>query len=196
MSKALQTLRDVLFTTGMVQPIESSGRGGTVSVLCRQLPGSEKLWLQVVDALLKTAEEESIDLHVCRRYVRKAGQMVFGWSVGVTAASAKGVVEAVEKLVPVFSSISPLPESPRPVAAAAIPRQVVHGTKARPRAAERFGPDPVPPPRLQVGVRVIRNEVDAQGQRHIIEEMQLPHVYEDINKPKPGSEKGAKYTAG
>ena len=86
-SKASMQLQSALMSTGLVQPVSEKSRGGYVEVLCRQIPGQEKVWLQVVDKMLIFAEEHKTvlqEFHVCRRYVRKGGQMAFGWHIALT----------------------------------------------------------------------------------------------------------------
>lgn len=211
MSKALEGLREALYGTGLVQPIDSKGRGGSVSCLCRQIPGQEANWLKVVDQLLTVSDQKSIDLHICRRYVRREGRMVFGWFLGVETKNAKDVVEAVGFLVEVLKqakpSLAPIPEQPvRPYQSQYRDRTTdaekqalelgKHGTKAPPRAPEYVGPDPQPPQNVVPRLTVISRGVDKKGRTVDEVEMPLPHVYSDLNAPKHKDGKGAKGISG
>jgi len=204
MSKPLDSLREALFASGLVQPLDSSGRAGSISILCREVPGQTKGWMSVVDELLASPAAEKIDLHVCRRYVRKNGNTAFGWFVGITAKNAKGLVEAVEALSPIIAkgrtryaaaqviAMVPQPAAERP-AASQKPGyregfKIDELTDARPRAPEYSGPDPRAPKGM-----VFRPRVRMEGSAEITE-MPLPHVYtRDINRPAPGSNKGAAF---
>lgn len=216
MNKAPQALREALYETGLVQPIELSGRGGNVSCLCRQIPGHEKSWIRVVDSILEVAEENKIDVHVCRRYIRKNDRMVFGWFLGVEAKSAKALVEAIDLLVPVLKRAQefildepdPVVRKPARPYADKTPESIKRalaldginiGTVAPQRDPTSSGPDPVAPKNVVPALRVVNSAIDNNGKRTIIEEMPLPHVYGsmDMNKPRPGSIKGATgYTGG
>lgn len=210
MSKALQTLREALYATGLVQPLNATSHGKGVSVICRQLPGYEKPWLQVVDRLLEAAEAAGHDIHICRRYVRKEGRMVFGWHLGVEAKNAKTLVEVVDLLVPILKmgqelSVAP-PEAipvqkhrsayqdrtPDSIKKGLEAEGTPVGTTAPRRAPEFVGPDPEAPPEIKTHLTVVQRGRDTKGKPTTIEEMPLPHVYQELNKPKPGSIKGAK----
>lgn len=203
MSKALDQLRDGLFRTTLVQPISFEGRGGSVSVMCRQIPGQEKAWVKLVDALLMKAEFKEISVHVCRRYIRKDGRMVFGWFVGVEAKTAAALVDAVQELAPILEDgptfAKDVPQAPPPAPKKYVspyqdktPQHVKDGlaqdghpmeTTAAPRAPEESGPDPEAPPGFNFAMKNL-------GNGH--SEMPLPHVYtKDRNSPQPGSTRGA-----
>lgn len=169
MIKASAKLRDVLKATGLVDPVDTTGGAGSVSCLCRQFPGKEARWLRIVDGLLAFSEQNKINVHVCRRYVRKNGQMVFGWFVGVTADSAKKVSEDVESLCQVVSTFG---QSLPPVQAPA--------------------PAPVrTQPASNPGVKLARTK---NGDVEVLE-FPLPHVSKDLNVPN-AKEKGANYIGG
>jgi hypothetical protein len=195
MSKALQTIREALFATGLVQPVEASAFGKRLSVLCRLLPGQEKPWMKVVHGLLTAwgETEKGTELVLARRYVLRQDQMAFGWYLQVEGKSAKHLGELVEKLLPVLADAKPslvakqqeVDEEEEPQEP---PRHRPHpakvGTKAppRPRSAEEDAA-PVVPRGFTPQIRVIRDEVDAKGKRIVIQEMPLPHVYQELNKP-------------
>jgi hypothetical protein len=203
MSKALEELREALYGSGLVQPVDAKGRGGSVSVLCRQLPGQEAPWIAVVDRLLAVAEEKGIDLHVCRRYVRRQGSMVFGWFLGVEAKNAASLVEEIGTLLDVLKEAKPELDSVQaPQARQATPqprydtderayrrlvaqKRVKTLTTASPRAPERLGPDPVAPPTAKgPALKVVARGVDDKGRPTDVVEMPLPHTYREQNVPK------------
>jgi len=203
MSKALESLREALYGTGLVQPVDVKGRGGSVSILCRQLPGQEAPWVAVVDKLLLATDGNPVfsDFHICRRYVRRQGGMVFGWFLGIEAKNAASLVEAVGAVVKVLNEAEPelapaqqaqVPSQPRYDTDQAVARRLMAGKKvkqlttATPRAPERLGPDPVPPPRARgPELKVVARGVDEKGRPTDITEMPLPHTYREQNIPKP-----------
>lgn len=202
MSKALQSLRESLFASGFVQPLDSTGRGGSISILCRLLPNQEKGWIQTVDKLLTVADELGIQLHVCRKYLRKDGRMVSGWHIGVEANNAKDLADQAEKLSEVLKKAQEsLPEvqeqpaapEPAPARSTNVPRpyqrgpriQPIPGTDAPRRLPEYSGPDPVPP---AGHAPVLKRVPSEQGE---VFEMPIPHVFQEGNIPKAGSNKGA-----
>ncbi len=201
MSKPVEALREALYECGLVQPLNSTSKGGSISFMCRQIPGQEKGWVTTIDNLLAVGEREGVDLHICRRYVRKEGKMVFGWFLGVEAKNAKALVPVAEELVKVLKAsnslfaphVSPTP-STVPQATPPPERQEYRKgfdlkkfTDAVPRAPEFSGPDPKVPQNAQ-----FRLKSSANGREM---EMPLPHIYtREINAPKPGSNKGAAAT--
>lgn len=213
MSKALDQLRDGLYRTTLVQPLDFEGRGGSISVMCRQIPGQEKAWVKLVDALLLKAEAKGITVHVCRRYIRKDGRMAFGWFLGVEAKSALALIDAVKDLVgvleggPGFAKAVAEVEVPMPTKKYVSPYQdktpksvqdALDGDSVERSAATRehrefeVGPDPVAPKGARLpALKVISMGTDDKGMRTSVEEMPLPHTYKDSNKPKPGKTKGA-----
>lgn len=215
MSKSLEALREALYGTGLVQPIDVKGRGGSVSFLCRQLPGQEAPWIAVVDQLLLLAEEKSLDLHICRRYVRRNGGMVFGWFLGIETKNAASLVEAAGAIVEVLKTAKPdlSPAAPAPRGATnsrqgtlvmkPLTRQEIEShTKAFPRPPNEAGPDPVAPSNVIPALKVVARGQDEKGRPTDIVEMPLPHTYKDLNVPKPVSggplkwAKGAQATIG
>lgn len=208
MSKAVESLREALYATGLVQPLDSDGRGGYVYCLCRQVPGQEASWIKTVDQLL-TAADGSVDLHVCRRYVRREGRMVFGWFIAVETKNAKDLVTAVDVVVEVLkgarASLTVAPAAPHQsqyrdrqsvVEKKVLGGQNQHGTNAGRRAPEYVGPDPESPENFRPMLRTISSGTDSKGRVHDVVEMQLPHVYGDMNVPKHKDGKGAKSIAG
>lgn len=202
MSKSLEALREALYGTGLVQPVDAKGRGGAVSCLCRQLPGQEAPWIAVVDQLLSVADGNSlfVDFHVCRRYVRREGKMVFGWFLGIEAKNAAGLVEAVGAIVTILKSAKPsltsivqaapqsqqAPQAPQQFALKPLSQKEINEhTRAHRRPPEESGPDPVAPDRAPVPrLKTIARGQDEKGRPTSIVEMPLPHTYKELNIPK------------
>lgn len=218
MSKPLELMREALYGTGLVQPVDSAGRGGSLSILCRQLPGQEAPWIAVVDKLLLAAEEKSLDLHVCRRYVRRNGRMVFGWFLGIEAKNAASLVEALGPVIDILKAAKPDLQAPqaedddRPRGRQQVfvsghqpmtKEEISKHTRAPRRAPNEAGPDPVPPPKAaSPALKVVERGQDDKGRLREVTEMPLPHTYKDLNVPKPVSggplkwAKGAQATGG
>ena len=174
-TKAELELKSALLSTGLVQPVESKGRGGYVEVLCRQVPGQEKAWLGIIHELLKAAEasEFKAEFHICRRYLLKDKALVYGWHVAIKAPDGRVAGLVVDDLARVLSKAKPVLES----AVKKIP------VKHRQAVEE---PEPSPAPRAQpraVGVHAVERGVDGKGKAWMVEEMPLPHVSRDLNIP-------------
>jgi hypothetical protein len=202
-------LRSALLGTGLVQPVDSaltrSGKRSSLEVLCRQIPGQEAPWLKIVDGLLEAFESAKVSLHLCRRYLRKNGRMAFGWHLELSGSMSEiksGVRDAIEVLAlarPTLDTPMARPRAARPAAAV---REPDLGEEA---PGEDLGPvrAPGPPAKVQAPppgfvprLRVTRNDVDEEtGRPFVVEEMALPHVYREMNKPTEGG-RGATKTAG
>lgn len=192
MTKPVDTLREALYECGLVQPLSVTSKGGSISVMCRQVPGQEKAWISVIDQLLST-DVGNCDLHVCRKYVKKEGRLLFGWFIGLSAPTVKVVAKSVDALAPVLKAASSLvveevstpakttaPTGKSPMASNF---DFKKWTDASPRASEYSGPDPVAPAKSTFSLKTVS---------HGIQEMPLPHVYsKDMNKPAAGSNRGA-----
>jgi len=182
--KLKSMLESALVATGLVQPVDGSTKGGHVEVLCRQVPGQEAGWIAVVDELLSIPEAK---LHLCRRYLHKNGELVFGWHVQVDASSNKELTAQVQGMIEVLNRSRPAlnPVGNRPAPAQAPQR-------SRPNTAV----DPDPAPRAAPTTTKFRPGVDENGQPIMeVSEMQLPHVNRDLNVPTAKG-KGAKAYAG
>jgi hypothetical protein len=119
--KAELDLREILLTTGLVQPIKVEGRGGRLSALCREVPGQAQAWLKVVETLLRESAGTDMSFHMCRQYVWKDGRMVFGWHVGVEAKSASDSALHITWLRELLRNIEPELTQEAPPAAVASP---------------------------------------------------------------------------
>lgn len=192
-ANALNTLREALFATGMVQPLDGSGKGKSVSLLCRQIKGQEAAWILAIDRILEVSESEGFDSHICRRYVRREGKIAFGWFLEFSASSAKGLVQVVDRISEILRSIPRSSEqapAQKIFTSAKSPGRPQTPTHASPRSGE-VQVDTIPPKNFKVQMVETRTGTDKDGRPTFVQEMPLPHVYEDINAPKPGSNKGA-----
>lgn len=214
-------LREILLTTGLVQPVKVESRGGKVSALCREVPGQGQAWLRVVAQVLSLADGAGFSFHMCRRYTWRDGALVFGWYVGIDAKSAADATrhiewlrEAVRGVEPDLSPVSPPTQG---VQSAQAPRggpEVVDPafahdlevrkakfesrTTAGPRPPDATNPDPpqVEPPVLKVIQKGTTKDQKNRTVQVTVEEFPLPHVFtDDMNKPTD-KDKGAKYMGG
>ena len=200
-------LRSALLGTGLVQPVDSSvtrsGKTTTMEVLCRQVPGQEAQWLRQVDALLARFEDGKMSLHLCRRYLRKNGQMVFGWHLGVSGsmsevrAGVRAVIEVLAGARPTLDGAPRQAPSPgRPASQRAAPEEEAPLEDPGPGRAPGPPAAVVPQKPGTFRLRTISRDVDQEtGAPFIVEEMQLPHVTKEMNRPTAGG-RGATFTAG
>lgn len=209
-------LQSALMGTGMVQPVSEKMKGGYLEVLCRQVPGQEKPWLRVVEMLLTYGEgyaAAGVNLHVCRRYLMKNGMMVFGWHIAIECKNAKILGTAVDSLVAEVleeakASLEESAQEETPVARSA--PQAAQAASRAPLSPGRHPPPQnapprppsspgnvigTPPPGFRPQIRVVQNTRDQNGKVTIVEEMQLPHVYSEMNVPNEKG-RGAKLTGG
>jgi hypothetical protein len=194
----------------------------SLEVLCRQTPGQEAPWLGVVDQVLSLTEAAPLSLHICRRYLRKNNRMVFGWHIGLSGslteveAAVQAVVPVLVAARPELDGAAPAPARPPARAGGREAPEEGDGPEDAPEAgparrsqplapgrhppAKDVTPRPPGPPASGVTppegfiprIRVVKNEVGADGKLRIIEEMPLPHVYREMNKPfDPDSTRGA-----
>lgn len=221
MSKPLDALREALFATGLVQPLESKATAKKVAVLCRLTPGQERAWLRVVESLLKTFDNRpDTEIILARRYVMRNGRMAFGWYIVFETKNAKELKALIPEAVTILQAAKPdlnpvVEEEERP---APTPKKLLRykspyandpdvaaalaaaGSTAAPRAPSMEGEDdePRPPPGLKVKLTTVENTIDSKGKRKIVQEMPLPNVYQELNKPtKPEwSETHGRYIGG
>lgn len=171
-------LQVALMGTGLVQPVDLKSKGGHLEVLCRLVPGQEKPWLQVMSQLLEAVET----LHVCRRYVLKGGQMVFGYHIGFEFPSVKALSAAVTACVDVLSKA-------KPMLTVVEDRSIAPTGRAPSSVVERV----TAPQKIEL--KVTKHEFDEQGNEIIEEVMPLPHVRGEMNKPARKGGRGASRTA-
>lgn len=136
------SFKSALMSTGLVQPVESTSKGGKLSALCRQVPGQEAGWLQVLPRLLKASEEFGFDLHLCRKYVLRNGRLVYGWYIGVESKNTKSLMDAVINLNEILSKAKPILNKPAHLAPGKHPTQKSKDPLA---AGYQPGPDFKPP---------------------------------------------------
>lgn len=186
--KSKLSLESALVSTGMVQPVDGKVKGGHLEVLCRQVPGQESGWVGVVDQLLGLSVE-GVELHLCRRYLHKDGQMVFGWHVQVDCASGRALAAAVDVLVATLNQARP----------ALSPVGSRSGAVLGPAVSSSNLATVVPPPADPTPGRQVRPAARfrpgySENGTAIMEvaEMQLPHVDRDINVPNAKG-KGARW---
>lgn len=164
-------LMGALLGTGMVQPVESSSKGGTVSFLCRQVPGQEKSWIAVVDQLLMAMEpfEQNLpgsSVHLCRKYLRKEGQMVYGWFFSISVPKAKDLNLVLPSVLQVLQTAKPTLSLVLPVQEAPAPQPTFHAQPVMHQASE-----PERPPLI----RVLSTGVSKKGWP--TSEVEIPLVY-------------------
>lgn len=200
-AKAELELKSALLGTGLLQPISSSYRSGRIEVLCRQIPGQEGPWLKLLAALLALDDGGAPSLHICRRYVLREGELAFGWHIQAEAPARKlsGLVVAMTAVLsearPQLTRVGADPERVQRPSQPARPGQ--HPPREAGLRAPGIPADvPPTPPGLDVSLKVIRKEIDEEtGVTIIEEEMPLPHVYRELNRPT-ATGRGAKHTAG
>jgi hypothetical protein len=196
-------LNAAIMSTGLVIPVdggmEKTTRSSTLWVLCKQVPGGEKGWLAIVDALLFAAENS---VHACRRYVRKNDRMVFGWYLSFTAPSKK-LPSIIEAVVAILNEVKPTltaaseeryqPTPQEPEATGSVRDYIPEGARVPSGPMARVAP---PPPAFNPNPRVVLRKIDEHtGKIHEETEMPLPFIYREMNKPTPGG-RGAKPLAG
>lgn len=209
MSKQLELdLRSGLLGTGLVQPVQyGSGKGTartTIWALCRLVRGQERAWLELAQELLAYCEGTGVDLHLCRRFLLKDGQMVSGWHLELMAP-AKTLKKAFPGFLATLQSAAPELGADAPPTYVDPPRQPAARPQEPPRPGQRMG-TPIPPgpparvdpapPGFMPTLKVIKDEVDDNGKRTIVEEMPLPHVYREMNRPAHRDGKGARMSDG
>jgi hypothetical protein len=189
-SQAELALKSALLGTGLVQPVDAVTGRGVVEVLCRQVPGQEAPWMRIVDGLLQKLEATPDALHIGRRYVRRNGQLVFGWHLGLRAPKAAEfgvlVAAACEVLATAKPELTPAAPARRRRAAAAV---------EEPDEDEEAPDEPARPSAPVRPIKVVRRSTDEDGSTVIEEEMPLPHVYRDLNRPAYAGARGARPTA-
>lgn len=207
-------LRSALLGTGLLQPVDSGtvkGKTSTVWVLSRQVPGQERAWLGVADELLTYGEDSGTDVHLCRKYLRKNGRMVFGWYLALSAAPRR-LAQALGGVQQILAAAVPeLTDALADAAAGSLARGDDAAFAAPPpgslrppeREQERWDDvrpqeptSSTPPPGFVPRIRVVRDEIDGEtGRRIVEEEVPLPHVYRELNQLNERG-RGAKFWTG
>ena len=143
-----ERLAQALSSLKYVETISFEGSEyGTIKALCRISPDRLSDWALVVTSILRKAEslvgqDAQWDSHICRLYMLKNGDLVYGWLVAITA---QYMDETLSHLIPSIKSHA-LGLAPRP-ATDPIPVPVVRrarGVQAAPDADSKGNPR-VPP---------------------------------------------------
>ena len=134
--------------------------------------------------------------------------MVFGWHLALEEKSVKRLQASVEAVLGVLAGARPQltavmpPEplyAPQAVAATQTRQTLMPGQHPPPREPNARIPEDTtpggtgePPPGFVPTMRVVKRGVDSQGNQTTVEEMPLPHVYRELNKPTHKGGKGAR----
>jgi len=106
-----------------VEPISWEGTEfGTIKVLCRVQTSCLGRWAKIVEEILKRAESlegepEQWDSHICRLYMLKDGNLVYGWLVAITSPYME---DSLGALIPLLKARAPAakpnatPHTPHP----------------------------------------------------------------------------------
>ncbi len=187
MKKAEAILREALAETGAVIPLKSSGRGGTIDYLCKQMPGHESRWLSMVESLLQWAETAGVQEYflVARKYLLKDGKMVFGWYIRLEASSATRLQETCQSFAECLQAATRVAED--------IPVQA-----ARPALAAQAPQVTQAPKKNGPSIQIVKQWTDDNGKQWEESVMPLPHAHKDLNIPsKPvWSEEHGRYVGG
>jgi hypothetical protein len=191
-------LHGALLATGLVCPVSSDTKPGHVEILSRQVPGQEAIWLKAIDAILSHFETTpKVDVHICRRYVRSSGKLAFGWHLSLTTKPAKSLVTAVNGVIEVLKKYKATLELPE-VTEEAVPQAMMVRQRRKVLAPGEHPEKPVVHPRApaasnepkydgvstgDIKIKVVQHTVDENGKVTHIDEMPLPHVHHEMNRP-------------
>lgn len=210
-AKTSLKLKMALMSTGLVTPVDGSEHLRNFHVLCRQVPGQEKTWLQVVESILKIPPIDNVEFFLARRYLLKDEKLAFGWYVGVHAKTVKDLdyaVAALELELGMFkpsltrpapehappADPDPAPAYRRPLAPGQHPSHVQRNRQ--PTAGELIpSSGQVAPNGFSPRLTTVKSSYDAKGRQEIVQEMPLPHVHSEMNRPNSKG-RGAKPLAG
>lgn len=194
-------LRSAILSTGLLQPVSSKKTAKSISILCRGVPGQDKIWLREMEELLGKFPDDS--LHVCKKFVSKDGKMVFGWHIGVDSTSPKSLKKSVQWLCEYLATFKPslvsepvtavAPHAPEPPRAQPEVPNILKGMPP-PRAPGPPGMESQPPPPTlyKFEKKTLSKKTDGKGKVTLTEEVPLPHVYRELNRPTE-KDRGAKY---
>ena len=129
-------LREILLVTGLVQPVKVHQKDGSLSALCREVPGQAEAWLKVVETILRESAGTDVVFHLCRQYLWKDGRMVFGWHVGLEAPDGSSLTLPITWLRELLKDVQPELSAEPPPAAAPAPRAAAPAPQAAPEPQE------------------------------------------------------------
>ena len=190
LTEAELMFKSALINTGLVQPIGSETGPKKLAVLCRLVPGQDKVWLLAVKALLQS----DINLLICRRYLLKDDSLVFCWYIridGIMPRSSKALIETLESILSKF----------RPSLDGPVSESVIHSNKPVVKQNGSLIPPgspggQTPPPGYTPKIRFEKHLDKEKGILiNEVMEMPIPHVYRDLNVPNARG-KGAKSYGG
>lgn len=183
-----EVLRYALLSTGVLFPVESSSSSKSVSVLSRSMAGQDSTWVSSMGSLLRAVPE---GLHLSKKFVLKDDKIAFGWHVTIEAGSAKVLSERVESVRQALTNVRPsLVEQP---VSRRAEREVAKVEPTDPALLKKIGPPRAPgepglvgqvsPGNFAFTKQVTERKVGQKGNVTIVEEMPLPHVYSEMNRP-------------
>lgn len=185
-SKLEYDLKSAILSTGLLQPVSATSTSKSISVMCRAVPGQDKVWMKTMEGLLESAVG---DFHICKRFVFKEGKMVFGWHLGIDSKSAKNLKTAINWLCEYLGTVKPtlnpepVPQSnpynepPAPALTVSQPVVLPKGMPPPRPPGEPAAVQPAPPSFVFKATQISQEE----------EIIPLPHVYSEMNVP---NEKG------
>lgn len=204
MSAKTQSIRlsSAIIGTGVLQIVQTQATAKHISMMCRQVPGQEKVWLSSIEDLLTAYEglkAPVAELIIARRYVLKEGKLAFGWYI-----SLAGTSKTIDSLIEVFEEVL-ANASPSATPQASIPLTPPSAASAEPQSQRRFAPgehpppssrakapsaedlipsqSQVPPPNFTPKIRVVSTGRDEKGNMTSTEEMPLPHIHQrELNR--------------
>lgn len=156
MSQRAQKLSKAIKVTKLLDPVEVTAKGNSVSILCR--PIDEKSWIANMAILL----ENEYNVHLCKKYVLKDdGSLAYGWYISVSGKNAAELDEAIDHLVALIY-VFKAPEVPKPPKMTKA--QAKTKVKEQPVKSQANGP------------QVVFSGKTEKGEDIIVTEMKLPHV--------------------
>jgi hypothetical protein len=141
---------------------------GTVKVQCRVKGDQLSRWAKLVEDILRAGENTGLwHSHICRLYMLRNDQLVYGWLVAITSPNLS---VTMDELVPIVRKHASVPPAPR-------------------------RPAPQQPPQNVVPIRRPTPEADAKGNPIVPDEFKMDdrdipmaglHPNTDRNAPKDG----------
>jgi len=117
-SEYTEKLAELIGSLSFVEPVitDNTGDGTKIQVICRVKGGAEAPWAQIVERILRKAEEAHFHAHICRLYFLKGDSMVYGWHIGITSETMGQAVEDVGEAIhgPKRNTIKTKKKAPMP----------------------------------------------------------------------------------